>query len=231
MHSTIGRRGSSRSSPPSKHPFRINLRLGGDHVGNDISVDGAAQERSPHLVWVEAAGAVQADDDVDVRLEARGLAVAEMADVTLAERMAALKLGSITMVAVRNEGRRSGIVVVAGEDFLVLGGPQDVLLPAGAVSAISTLPHVLHDPSPKSHIGDRVPTWRSLLRELLGERMQIATSGIHYGGRLTWVGADHVSLESSMDSCSSVEVTLPWARVDAVMLPFGWRTAGATELP
>ena len=54
----------------------------------------AADQGPAHPLWAEAVGAVQADHDVDIRLEARGLVVAEMADVTFADRMAAVQPGS-----------------------------------------------------------------------------------------------------------------------------------------
>jgi hypothetical protein len=180
----------------------------------------AAEQRPPHPLWVEAAGVVQADHDVDVRLEARGLAVAEMADVTFSERLAAVQPGSQVAVFVRSEERLTGMVVHSGEDFLVLRAPQPVLIPVNAVVGISSLPRVLHDEPTTTTQRARTVTWRSILRELLGEPMQVEADGVRHVGRLAWVGADHVSLMSEVQTC--VEATIRWAAIDAVALPTTW---------
>lgn len=180
----------------------------------------AADQQPPHPLWVEAAGVVQADHDVDVRLEARGLAVAEMADVTFAERLAAVQPGSQVAITIRSEERITGIVELTGEDFLALRAAQLLLIPVNSIAAISYLPRVLHDEPTTTSPRARTATWRSVLRELLGESMQIEANGVRHLGRLTWVGADHVSLMSEGLTC--VEVTIRWAGVDAVALPTTW---------
>lgn len=180
----------------------------------------AAGQQPPHPLWVEAAGLVQADHDVDVRLEARGLVVAEMADVTFAERMAAVQPGVQVAITVRSEERVTGIVILTGEDFLVLRDPGPRVIPMNAIVGIASLPRVLHEEPTTTHQRARTATWRSIMRELLGESIQIESSGVHYTGRLTWVGADHVSLTS--ESPDSVEVTIRWDRVDSVVLPPAW---------
>lgn len=182
-------------------------------------MDSSTEQQPPHALWVEAVGIVQADHDVDVRLEAHGLAVAEMADVTFPERMTALQPGSQVTVLVRSEERLTGTVVYSGEDSLVLRAPHPVLIPAEAVAAISSVPRVLHDVWTTTQKA-RIATWRSILRELLGESMCIEASGVRHMGRLTWVGADHVSLSS--EGPTSVEVTIRWAGIDSVALPLGW---------
>jgi hypothetical protein len=186
----------------------------------------AAEQQPAHPLWVEAAGVVQADHDVDVRLEARGLVVAEMADVTFAERLAAVQPGSQVTVLIRSGERLTAMVVHSGEDFLVLRAAQFFLIPANAIVGISSLPRVLHDEPTTTTQRARTVTWRSILRELLGESMQIEANGVRHLGRLTWVGADHVSLTSEGPGC--VEVTIRWARIDAVALPTTWDLA--TEL-
>lgn len=179
----------------------------------------AEMPHPPHPLWVEAAGIVQADHDADVRLEARGLAVAEMADVTFGERIAALLPGSHVAVLIRNQERMTGKVAQSGADFLVLRAPQPVLIPVSVISTVSSLPRVLHDESTTTR-GVRTVTWRSILRELLGETMQIDASGVRHAGRLTWVGADHVSLMT--EGATRVEVTIRWSRIDLVSLPPTW---------
>ena len=44
-------------------------------------------------LWREAAGRVQADQDIDVLMEARGLMIAEMSDVTAIDRRRAVLAG------------------------------------------------------------------------------------------------------------------------------------------
>ena len=181
----------------------------------------AAEQGPSHPLWVEAAGVVQADHDVDVRLEARGLVIAEMADVTFAERMAAVQPGAQVTITSRSEERFTGIVALTGEDFFVLRAPGPRVIPVCAIAGIASLPRVLHDERTTTHQRARTVTWRSIMRELLGETMQIESSGAHHTGRLTWVGADHVSLTS--EGPDSVEVTIRWDRLDSVVLPAAWQ--------
>lgn len=186
----------------------------------------AAEPEPAHPLWAEAVGVVQADYDADVRLEARGLVVAEMADVTFAERIAAVQAGSQVAIAIRSEERINGIVELTGADFLVLRAPGPRVIPINAIAGISSLPRVLHDDRTTTPQRSRTVTWRSIMRELLGESIHIDSSGVHYTGRLTWVGADHVSLMSQTPDCG--EVTIPWDRLDSVVLPASWDLA--TEL-
>jgi len=189
-------------------------------VGNDVLMASAAEQQPPHPLWVEAAGLVQADHDLDVRLEARGLAIAEMADVTFAERMAAVQPGSQVAITIRSEEGITGIVELTGEDFLILRAPGPRVIPVDAIAGISSLPRVLHDEHTTTPQRARSVTWRSIMRELLGESIQIQASRVHHTGRLTWVGVDHVSLASESPTCD--EVTIRWARIDSVTLPPAW---------
>lgn len=183
-------------------------------------MDKVPEQQPAHPLWVEAAGIVQADHDADVRLEARGLAVAEMADVTFAERIAALRNRSQVTVVIRHEERISGIVEQSGGDSLVLRAPHPVLIPINAITVIWSLPRVLHDEPTTTTQRARTVTWRSIMRELLGESLQIQARGICHTGRLTWVGADHVSLTS--EGPTRVEVTIRWSQIDSVALPVAW---------
>jgi len=176
----------------------------------------------PPAVWVEAAGAVQADDDADVRLEARGLAVAEMADVTFAERLAALPIGTRVAVSQEASARTTGTVVVSARDYLIVRSNRHVLIPSAAVVAISPVPRVLHEESSASPVGSRSRSWQSILRDLMGESVQIATRGLEHSGWLTWVGADHVSIRVTSNASVATDVTIPWARVESITLPVDW---------
>lgn len=188
-------------------------------------MESTPDHRLPHPLWVEAAGIVQADRDVDVRLEARGLVVAEMADVSFAERLSAVVNDSQSTVVTRNGDRFSGMVIHADKDCVVLRAPHPIMIPAGAIAAVSSLPRVLHEettttPSPPT------ATWHSILRDLLGESLHINTGGVRYSGRMTWVGADHVSLLG--ETPNAKEVTIRWVRIDSIALPSSW--ARPTEL-
>lgn len=180
---------------------------------------------STQALWAEAAAAVQADDDADVRHEARGLAVAEMADVTFAERVQAMPIGSDVKVAVLDHGWMSGGLVCRGTDFLIVRARRDVLIPTHAIVAVTLLPRVLHAEPPAGTV-PRARTWRSLLRELLGETIGICAPGFEQAGRLTWVGADHLSIEGQRraehSDASADDVTIPWMRTHSVTLPPMW---------
>ena len=235
MHSTFGRGGSShphgllniaaKTSLPEHHS-RLCRGLAGARAGNDVTMASTAEQEPAHPLWVEAVGAVQADHDVDIRLEARGLVVAEMADVTFADRMAAVQPGSQVAITIRGGERITGIVELTGADFLVLRAPGPRVVPVNAIAGTSSLPRVLHEERTTTPPRARTVTWRSIMRELLGESIQIESSGTHFTGRLTWVGADHVSLTSEGPDC--VEVTIRWDRLDSVVLPAAWEVA--TEL-
>lgn len=188
-------------------------------------MESAPDHRLPHALWVEAAGIIQAEQDVDVRLEARGLAVAEMADVTFAERLAAVVAHSQLNVVTRGKDHFSGIVTHADRDCVVLRAPHPVMIPAGAIAAVSSLPRILHEETTTTPSARRA-TWHSILRDLLGEPVHINTGGVRYSGRLSWVGADHVSV--LREAPNAEEVTIGWVRTDSIALPSSW--ARPTEL-
>lgn len=188
-------------------------------------MESAPDDRLLHPLWVEAAGIVQSDHDVDVRLEARGLAVAEMADVTFAERLSAVVADSQMSVVTRDGDHFSGIVIHADKDCVVLRAPHPLMIPAGAIAAVSSLPRVLHEESTTTPRAQSA-TWRSILRESLGELVHINIGGVRYSGRVTWVGADHVSV--LREAPNAKEVTIRWVRIDAIALPPTW--VRSTEL-
>ncbi len=194
-----------------------------------------ADERTRAL-WSEAALAASAEESLDVRWEARGLMVAEMADVRLADRLAALALGTPTQVVSRRGSRLTGEVVAVGIDHVILDGNSTILIPHGAIliphgaiGLISALPRVLRDDSSQENSahqknaneGASLPrvsgrrTWRSVLQEFLGERIALDTSVQHISGCLTWVGHDHISINHDDDS----ELTVPWWVVESIVLP------------
>lgn len=182
-------------------------------------MESTPDHRLPHPLWVEAAGVVQADHDVDVRLEARGLVVAEMADVTFAERLSAVVTDAQSTVVTRSGDRFSGMVIHAAKDCVVLRAPHPVMIPVGAIAAVASLPRVLHEETTTAPSARRA-TWRSVLRELLGESVHVNAGGVRYSGRVTWVGADHVSL--LREAPSADEVTIRWVRIDSIALPPTW---------
>ena len=171
--------------------------------------------------WLEAAAAVQCDLDQDVRFEARGLVVAEMADVRLHERLAATRHGSLVMVVVRGGRRLTGRLLRVGSDFICVRAPGITIVPTDAIVGIGRLPRVLHEEHPRQAVSAQ--SWRSQLRDMLGETLHVSATGMDVSGRLTWVGHDHLSIDTrSVDDQVDnqvVEVTIPWSRVDAIMVP------------
>lgn len=187
-----------------------------------------ADERT-HALWSEAALAASAEESLDVRWEARGLMVAEMADVHLADRLAALPLRTRISVVNRRGDRLTGDVAAVGTDHLILDGSPTLLIPHGAIGLIGALPRVLRDDSQRedsarddsareANSAPRVcgkRTWRSVLQEFLGERIAIDTAVQRISGHLTWVGHDHLSINDDDDH----EVTVPWRVVEVASLP------------
>ena len=171
--------------------------------------------------WLEAAAAVQCDLDHDVRLEARGLVVAEMADVRMHERLAVMRPQSPVTVVVRGGRRLTGRLLHVGSDFIVVGAAAAVVVPLDAIVGIGRLPRVLHEE--RAHQVVAGVSWRSFLRDMLGEVLRVSASGMDVAGRLTWVGCDHLSIAArSFDDridAQSVEVTIPWSRVDVITVP------------
>ena len=71
-------------------------------------------------LWREAAGRVQADQDINVLMEARGLMIAEMRDVTAIDRRMALVAGDSMRLAVRGLRWLSGRLVSQAADYLAI---------------------------------------------------------------------------------------------------------------
>ena len=161
-------------------------------------------------VWTEAAGVVQSDQDADLRLEARGLMVAEMAEVELAERWLATRRGHRIRVLVRGGTWVRGRINFAAADHLVVDCPARLILPRHAICAVASLPHVLHqDPAPSG-------SWRSTLRDHLGTAITVTVGGQTPQGRLTWVGRDHISIDQA-----DGELTVRWPAIDSVAIRAG----------
>ena len=180
--------------------------------------EGPSDARGVPSPWLEAAAAVQCDLDQDVRLEARGLVVAEMADVHMHERLAATRQGSLVTVLVRGGRRLTGRLLRVGSDFICVREPAGITVPTHAIVGIGPLPRVLH----QEHARHAVPavTWRSHLRDLLGNTLHVSAGGLDLSGRLTWVGHDHLAIDTrgvghQIDS-QLVEITIPWSRIDAI---------------
>ena len=170
-----------------------------------------------HGAWVEAAAVLQAEQDVEVHEEARELALAEMAAVTLGDRITALDPGSAVTAMIADASTVSGAVESGAPDHLLLAdGRERILLPLHAIASITGLPRVMHEDAAASIRSPIHSTWRSVLRECFARRIQVqlASPAQTITGRLTWVGNDHLSLRDGRD-----EVTCPWPTVCAVRIP------------
>lgn len=168
---------------------------------------GGTELNAEHLnaAWLEAAGVVQSDQDADVRLEARGLMVAEMAEVEITERWLATRPGQLVRVLLRGGTWISGRIDIAAADHLVVANSSHLVLPRHAICAFSSLPRVLH------HVPGVSPSWRSTLRDHLARSIVVTVESHTAQGRLTWVGRDHISIE-----CEDGELTVPWWAIDSV---------------
>lgn len=168
-------------------------------------------------LWREAAGRVQADQDIDVLMEARGLMIAEMSDVTAADRRRALVAGDSLRLAVRGGRWLSGKLVSQAADYLVLSPsgetPERILVPSHAISIVHDLPHALRIDRPEP-LG-RELRWNSLLRNLIGHEIRIEIDGESVAGHLNWVGRDHVSIGVGTDS-----LTCMWSSIDVVRFDY-----------
>lgn len=174
------------------------------------SEDSRFEVELSQAMWTEAAGVVQSDQDADVRLQAQGLMVAEMADVELAERWLATRRGHAIRVLVRGGSWIRGRIEVAAIDHLVLDGSRRLIIPGHAVLAVASLPRVLHH---ERAVGT---SWRSTLRNHLGTPIVVTVGAQTPQGRLSWVGRDHISVDH-VDG----ELTMPWSAVDSVAIDAG----------
>ena len=168
-------------------------------------------------LWREAAGRVQADQDIDVLMEARGLMIAEMSDVTAVDRRRALVAGDSLRLAVRGGRWLSGRLVSQAADYLVLSPSGEtferILVPSHAISIVHDLPHALRIDRPEP-LG-RELRWNSLLRNLIGHEIRIEIDGESVAGHLNWVGRDHVSIGAGTDS-----LTCMWSSIDVVRFDY-----------
>jgi hypothetical protein len=168
-------------------------------------------------LWREAAGRVQADQDIDVLMEARGLMIAEMRDVTAIDRRMALVAGDSMRLAVRGLRWLSGRLVSQAADYLVLSPSGEslerILVPSHAISIVHDLPRALRIDRPEPL--DRELPWNSLLRNLIGHEIRIEIEGESLAGHLNWVGRDHISIGADRDS-----LTCMWSSIDAVRFDY-----------
>jgi hypothetical protein len=188
-------------------------------MSDEGALEAAGRDQATHgggdyeeALWGEAAGLIQAEVDADVYLEAQGLMVAEMADVTLAERIAAVESGQPLQVELAGGEVLRGLAVGGASDLCQLQvGSSRVIIPVHAVSVVSPLPRVLHsDDRPHR-------SWRSTMRSFLGYPIHVMTPSGLYIGRLGWVGNDHISLASS--HADHEEVTIAWTAVERIFVP------------
>lgn len=199
---------------------------------------GAADDReqgTAEALWLEAETMVRSEVDADVLDEARGLVIAEMSSVSLADRLSALEPGAHVQVRTRDGGQVGGEVDGAAGDHLLVAAPQCLhLVPALAIAMITDLPRVAHAEAIDGvvSVGARMrqpSSWRRVLRDFFGHRIAVSIAGSLGGsavpliesgpapavvGTLTWVGSDHVTVVSH-----DGEVTLPWDAITCVRLP------------
>ena len=173
-------------------------------------------------LWSEAAAVVRSEQDSLIAMEARGLVVAEMSSVTLADRLQALDPGASLQVRTVHGTLVCGTVEASAADHVLIADERCLhLIPIHAIATISSLPRVLHPETalPRSTIVPRSTSWRRVLRGFFGHRLaidvaRIASDGEGISGTLTWVGSDHLTVVSLKR-----EVTVPWSSVVDVRLP------------
>ena len=179
-----------------------------------------ASDHEIDRLWQEAAGRVQSDEDIDVLLEARGLMIAEMGDVTVDDRRGAMSQGSQVSLAIRGGTWLSGNAVSSAADHLVLDSrmrsSQRVVVPEHSIIAFADLPRVLHAEVPTSR--ERRESWQTTLRNSLGKHVAVDMGAETLAGTLTWVGRDHLTLDTERGS-----ITCLWHAVD--VLRFDYRTS------
>ena len=163
-------------------------------------------------LWLEAAGRVQSDDDIDVQIEARGLIVAEMGDVTAADRWQALSAGTTIQIMLRSGQVISGSLRRRSDNHLMLDNAGwRFVVPTHSIAAVTDLPRVLHDASAESK--PTIDGSRRELRSALGRRVTVWCANHEIHGVLTWVGRDHISLADGTGSSTCI-----WSAVDAVRM-------------
>lgn len=156
-------------------------------------------------LWAEAAASLQAELVADVHDEARGLIVAEMADVSLAERARATAVGRPLRVVVNGGTALGGELIDVGRDHLILAdGSTYRVIPMHALALAEGLSRVVHNDEPQRP----GPSWRHALRSHLGRRVVVEVAGQHTAGVVTWVGHDHLDLRTDHGA-----VTIAWALV------------------
>lgn len=194
-------------------------RIGGGNTARMEDHDEDLEALPVQAAWIEAAGVVQSDQDADLRLEARGLMVAEMAEVDLVDRLLATRPGRNIRVLSRDGTWLSGRVQFAAVDHLVLDCRPRMIVPTHAICALASLPRVLHhDPVVSS-------SWRSTLRDHLGTTITVSVARQTHQGRVTWVGRDHISIEGA-----DGELTVAWPAIDHVAVTVGAQPPSLTSV-
>lgn len=164
--------------------------------------------------WWEASAVVQSEQDAEVHEEARGLVVAEMAAVTLADRLQVLRESELVRVHLRDGSLVRGAVAAKSFDHLIVHEhPMQHLVPVHAIVAITGLPRSVH--LDDESIGF-VSNWRAALRDFLGSQVSVSMLIAHtvLTGRLSWVGHDHIAVIED-----GLELVITWSSVVDVRLP------------
>ncbi len=181
-----------------------------------------AKHREIERLWEEAAGRVQSDEDIDVLLEARGLMVAEMGDVTATDRRQAIDAGAPVHLGLRGGSWLQASVVCHFADHVLLASrarPRErIVVPEHAIIGFVDLPRVLHAEMPTGNAKDE--SWQSTLRGLLGHGITIEMGSVILAGQLSWVGRDHLTVDTERGS-----ITCMWRAVD--VLRFDYRTSSS----
>lgn len=175
-------------------------------------VDDYDESVRARAAWAEAAALVQADVDAEIHDEARGLVVAEMADVRMDERLAALGPGQRTHLVLTNGESCEGDLEELGRDLIVLARPTEVVVvPLSAIAVIDSAPRVMHE---ESADGPRGASWRYTLRNFLGAWVSASVGATRVSGQLTWVGHDHIDV-----AVEGSRLSVMWQAVSAVSIP------------
>lgn len=171
--------------------------------------------------WLEAQAAVQADTVRDVVEEAQGLAEAELADMSW-RHLVIDSLGALVTISQRSEQWCGHLTAVTQDgEWLVLDKARVVR--TSSISAISGVHYranpLPHERASREHVPPCSttrqvhPSLSSILRSVVGSRVQIQSRGAVHGGRLHYVHSDFMTLGSA---CGVQAI--PYAAVDALLV-------------
>lgn len=143
------------------------------------------------LLFADVEAQLEAQERRDLEAEAAGLRRAELARISLAERLAPRE-GQRLSLRLRDGSDQTGTCVRSASEWVVLvDGPAQVLVPLAAVTWVLGLSAASGPPAPTV----RLPlghALRALARDRAGVRVRV--DGGELTGTLDRVGADHMDL-------------------------------------